>query len=204
MWTEGEGCMRSVKECAKLNACRSEGTCVCVCVCCHVKRHPRLLCLVLPPLLSSLTVINDLQLSGTLPSSFFFLSFHFYLLSFNISWGLTGGQQGHHRTKEKGNQGNYQTETVITSLSRLLSLAHKSTFTLTLCSKPWVYACVSVCVRMWTRVCVCATTSKNHFSCVCMCVFTCVHECEPWMCHAFELERDQTRCVSHCSVFPPP
>lgn len=84
--------------------------------------------------------------------------------------------------KEKGNQGNYQTETVITSLSRPLSFAHKSTFTLTLCSKPWVYACVSVCVRMWTRVCVCVQLQARTISHVYACVFLHVcmsasHEC---------------------------
>lgn len=54
-----------------------EGTCVCVCLCCHVKHHPHLLHLVRPLLLSSLTVINDPQLSGTLSSSFLFFCFFF-------------------------------------------------------------------------------------------------------------------------------
>lgn len=75
--------------------------------------------------------------------------------------------------KEKGNQGNYQTETVITSLSRPLSFAHKSTFTLTLCSKPWVYACVSVCVRMWTRVCVCNYKQEPFLMCMHVCFYMC-------------------------------
>lgn len=51
--------------------CVGERARACVCVCNHVKRHPRLLHLVLPPLLSSLTVINDPQLSGTLLTMLF-------------------------------------------------------------------------------------------------------------------------------------
>lgn len=73
--------------------------CACAWVCCHVKYRPHLLHLVLPLLLSSLTVINDPQLSKTL-LTMFFLSFFFSL--YVGLWNLVGsneGQCGHYQMR---------------------------------------------------------------------------------------------------------
>ncbi len=65
--------------------------CVCVCVCVATSNATlHLLNLVLPLLLSSLTVINDPQLSGTLLTMFSLLFFFFLLLSTHRSVGLCG------------------------------------------------------------------------------------------------------------------
>jgi len=133
--------------------------CVYVRVCeCHVKCHPHVLHLFLPPLLSSVTVINDPQLSGTYfymvslsySSSASLCTYSFYLVLLD----LVGSNE---RTAPPDVEEITHTNT------------HAHTHSLSLSLRPRMYSMVCVgCVRVVVRVC------ARLFSHVCT---SASHEC---------------------------